>query len=124
MQFYPVAQIRRLGSRGKLTELKAVGVHKVLEEHDSLSSSQSPDKTLSHQIQFPPVARLSTASDKCELDMTLSKSDVMKMQHVWCLCALTAVGKGVQTGNKETKKNGSMLLVRHADEKKSQMFEK
>lgn len=81
--FYPAAQIRLLRSRGKLPELKAVGVHRVSEEHNSSSSSQSPDKTLSHQIQFPPVSSLSTASDKCEFNMTLSKSDVMKHTYVW-----------------------------------------
>lgn len=62
---------------------------KVLREHDPISSSQSPDKTLLHQIQFPPVVGLSTASDMCEFDMTLSKSDVMKMRHV---CARVGVG--------------------------------
>lgn len=85
--FTRVLQISLPGSGGKLTELKTVGVQKVFGEHDSISSSQSPYKTLSHQIQFPPVASLSTASDKCEFDMTLSKSDVMKMQRISvCLC--------------------------------------
>lgn len=58
-------------------------MREVFGKHDSISSYQSPDKTLSHQIQFLPVARLSSASDKCEFDMTLSKSDVTKMQHIY-----------------------------------------
>lgn len=70
--------------------------------HDSLSSTWSSDKTLSHQIQFPPVASLSAASDKCEFDMTLSKSDVMKMHHI-CVCVYPERSKGVQIGNKTGK---------------------
>lgn len=73
--------------------MKAVGVQKVFWEHDFISSSQSPDKTLSHRIQFPPAASLSAASHKCEFDMTLSKSDVMKMQHV---CVRVCIKSGAK----------------------------
>lgn len=60
--------------------MEALGLQKVFVDPDS--SSQSPDKTLPQKIQFPPVARLYTTSDKCEFDTTLSKSDVMKTRHL------------------------------------------
>lgn len=61
--------------------------------YDSLSSTQSLDKTLSYEIQFPPVASMSGVSDKREFDMTLSKTDVMKTQHV-CVCSADEEGVG------------------------------
>lgn len=87
----------------------------VFGKHEFISSSQRRGKTLSHEIQFPPLARLSTASDKCEFDMTLSKSDVRKMQHI-CVCARACVCVSIRSTAKvsrdtyTTDQNGSGLV--------------
>lgn len=55
-----------------------------------------------HQIQFLPVACLPNASDKCEFDMTLSKSDVMEMHLAYiylCFNNRRSVREGTKTNN-------------------------
>lgn len=74
-------------------------------------------RPLSHQIQFPPVASLSAASDRCEFDLTLSKSDVTKMLQV-CV----SLNRGAKVRRQITKmdKTAVTLLVTRVD-KRSKM---
>lgn len=74
---------------GTLRDLKAAGVQMVLWKQNVISSLWSTDKALEQQIQALPGGSLSTICDKQEFDMTLSKSDVMKMQPA-CVCACVA----------------------------------
>lgn len=64
----------------------------VLWKQNVISSFWSTDKAPEQQIQALPVGSLSTICDKWEFDMTLSKSDVMKMQPA-CACACVADGR-------------------------------
>lgn len=74
----------------KLSDLKAAGVRTVLRKQDFISSFWSTDKALWQQINF--FFPLGTFSDKWEFDMTLSKSEVMKMQPA-CACVCIAVSR-------------------------------
>lgn len=89
--------------------MKAVGEHKVFGEHDFISSCERPDKSLSRQIQFLPVAGLFLVSDKCEFDMTLSMSNVT--ERLACVCVRLCINSGAEVCRKKMEKQNCRSIV-------------